>query len=65
MDFINAHYKDIAAIYASIVTIVSIIVKLIPTLPANSPYLPLVKWVAKFVALNEPTPTKADRAANK
>lgn len=56
MDWIVANYQALLALYASVVTIASIIVKLIPTLPEDSRFLPLVKFLAKFVALNTKTP---------
>lgn len=52
MDWLQDHYKDLAALYAGIVTVASIIVRLIPTLPEGHWTLPLVRFIAKFVALN-------------
>jgi len=56
IEFITTNWPAILLIlggaYASAVTIVSIIVKLTPTLADDNALLPVLKWLAKNVALN-------------
>ncbi len=46
---------DIGAIIAYVVAIVSILVKIIPTLDKNNRLLPIVKFLSKYIALNRKT----------
>jgi hypothetical protein len=55
--WVQAHWVDIAAIYAGIVTVASLIVKLTPTLKDDTVLLAIIKWVAKYLALNTNAPT--------
>lgn len=56
-----AHWGDILAIYAGVVTVASIIVKLTPTLKDDTILLTIVKFVAKYIALNTNSPAGKDR----
>jgi hypothetical protein len=53
----QAHWQELVAIYTGIVTVASIIVKLTPTLADDNFLLGIVKWVAKYLALNTNAPT--------
>ena len=59
INWIKGHTAEIAQIWAALIAICSIIVKLLPVLPADSKLLPLVKLLGKL-ALNK-TVTDADR----
>lgn len=61
IQYIQDHWADIAKIYASIVTIASLLIKVIPPLPPGHWALPIVKFLAKFVALNTSAPTLKQR----
>ena len=43
---------------ASIIGAVSVIVRLTPTLKDDNVWLPIVKFLSKYIALNTPTPTE-------
>lgn len=58
LEWVQAHWDDIVFIYTSIVGIASVIVKLVPTLSSNNPFLPIVKVIGKYIALNRESPTK-------
>ena len=60
--YVSDHWEDILTILTSISVIASIIVKMFPTLPANSWLLPAIKFISRFVALNR---TVDDEAARK
>lgn len=53
MDFLQNNWDDIVKIYLALVGLASAIVKLIPVLPKNHWLLPIIKLLAKFVALNK------------
>ena len=60
MDIFNwfqMHWQELIAIYTGLVTVASIIVKWTPTLKDDDFLLKIVKWVAKYVALNTNAPT--------
>lgn len=61
--WVKEHWDELAAIYSGIVTITSIIVKLIPPLPQGHWALPIVKFLARFIALNTKSPTNYERLA--
>jgi hypothetical protein len=43
----------IGEIWAIVIAVASIVIKfVIPKLPADSKWLPIVKWIAKWIALN-------------
>lgn len=53
--------KNIGEIWAVVIAIASILIKfVIPKLPADSKWLGIVKFIAKYLALNN-TVTDADR----
>lgn len=45
------HWVDLAAMYAGLVTVATIFVRLTPTLKDDTWLLAFTKWVAKYVAL--------------
>ena len=55
--WIQTHWTEIMEIYAGIVAVASIIVKLTPTLKDDTVLLAIIKWIAKYVALNTNAPT--------
>ena len=62
MDFINsiiANKEVIINIIAYVVTLGSLIVKLTPTLKDDNLWLPIVKFIGKYIALDKYAP--ADR----
>ena len=48
-----ANVKDLLLIVTGLVTVVSIIVKLTPTLKDDNIWLPFVKFLGKYIALNK------------
>lgn len=54
--WIQANWVNVAQIYAGIVAVASIIVKMTPTLKDDDALLAIIKWIAKYLALNTPTP---------
>ena len=50
--WIQSHLVELAAIYGMTVALVSVIVKLTPTLKDDSVWLPVVKFLGKYIALN-------------
>ena len=57
-----ANKEMLLQLWAYVIAIATIIVKILPVLPENSPLLPFVKFIGKFLALNKNV-TPADRAA--
>lgn len=55
------NWQDIAFALTSLVTGVSIIVKITPTLKDDNAWLPIVKWLSKYVALNRTVDDDAER----
>lgn len=51
--WIAENLKDLILILTSLVTITSIIVKLTPTLKDDNIWLPIVKFLGKYIALNK------------
>lgn len=51
--FVQAHWKEIAEAIAAIIGAASIIVKLTPTLKDDNIFLPVVKFLGKYIALNK------------
>ena len=45
--------KDLLLVVTGLVTVVSIIVKLTPTLKDDNIWLPFVKFLGKYIALNK------------
>jgi len=54
--WIQTHWVDIAAVYAGIVAVASIIVRLTPTLKDDTVLLAITKFIAKYLALNVNAP---------
>jgi hypothetical protein len=54
--WIQANWVQIVSIYTGVVTIASIVVKLTPTLKDDDFLLAVIKWVAKYLALNTNAP---------
>lgn len=61
INWISEHWDDVLKIWAMVVGVASAIVRLIPPLPEGHWALPIVKLLARFVALNTPTPTDTER----
>lgn len=57
---IAAHWKEIGEIVAAIIGVASLFIKLFPVLDKNNWFLPVVKFIGKYIALNK-TVTEADR----
>lgn len=57
VQWFQANWGDLLAIYTGLVTVASIIVKLTPTLKDDDVLLGIIKWVAKYLALNTNAPT--------
>ena len=45
-------------LFSAIVTVATLIVRLTPTLKDDNILLPVIKWIAKYPALNTKTPTE-------
>lgn len=58
---ILAHRGEIAQIIAAIIALGSIIVRFTPTLKDDNWWLPVVKFIGKYIALNTNAPTAAER----
>ncbi len=61
IDYLVNNWKSIAEVITSIIGVASIIVKITPNLRDDAFLLPIVKFVAKFIALNKNSPTDAER----
>jgi hypothetical protein len=57
IEWFQDHWKDLISIWGSVVLIASIIVKWTPTLKDDDALLGIIKWVAKYLALNTNAPT--------
>ena len=60
-EWIMLYKADILNIGAYIVAIASIIVKLIPTLDKDNRWLPFVKWLGTYLALDKGSVPDEDR----
>jgi hypothetical protein len=58
--WVAANWKGILEIIVQIIGIASLIVKITPTLKDDNIWLPFVKFLGKYIALNK-TVTNADR----
>ena len=56
--WVQTHWVDIVAIYTGLVTLASIIVKLTPSLKDDTVLLAIIKFIAKYLALNTNAPEK-------
>jgi hypothetical protein len=52
-NWLMANKETLLNLAAYLIAIGSIIVKLIPTLDKNNRWLPFVKWVGKYIALDK------------
>lgn len=52
--------KSIAEIVAAVIALASILIKIFPVLDKNNKLLPIIKWIANWLALNKNV-TDADR----
>lgn len=52
IEWVQGHLVELAAVYGMTVALVSAIVKLTPTLKDDSIWLPIVKFLGKYIALN-------------
>ena len=59
--WVQGHWVEIGQIYLAIVGLASIIVKMTPTLKDDTVLLSIIKFVAKYLALNTPTPLSEER----
>lgn len=57
MTWLADNWKNIIEIYFAVVALASIIVKITPTLKDDTLLLTIIKWVAKYLALNVNAPT--------
>ena len=53
VNWVLAHKTEIGQMYIAAIALASIIVKVLPPLPANSWILPIVKFLGKYIALNK------------
>ena len=60
MEWILANWKTVLEVIVQIIGITSIIVKLTPTLKDDNIWLPVVKFLGKYIALNK-TVTNEER----
>jgi hypothetical protein len=58
----TTNWVNIIAIYSGVVAVASIIVKLTPTIKDNEILEAIIKWVAKYLALNRNVNDDAIRA---
>lgn len=49
---ISGNWKEIASVIAYIIAGASVIIKLTPTLKDDNIFLPIVKFIGKYIALN-------------
>lgn len=61
IEYVREHWDELVELYAMIVALASAIIKIIPPLPDGHWALPIVKFIARWVALNTPTPTDKER----
>ena len=60
-NWLMANKETLLNLAAYLIAIGSIIVKLIPTLDKNNRWLPFVKWVGKYIALDKGSIPKEER----
>jgi len=61
IQWIKENWQTIAQVYFGIIGVASIIVRLTPTLKDDTILLNIIKFIAKYLALNVPTPESKDR----
>ena len=52
IEFLKKNWTEIAQVIAAVIGAASIIVKLTPTLKDDNVWLPIVKFLGKYIALN-------------
>lgn len=57
MEWLETHWGDIVQAAAYVIAATSIVVKLTPTLKDDNLFLPIIKILSKYVAINTKTPT--------
>jgi hypothetical protein len=57
ISWVTQNWDNIIAVYLAIVGLASVIVKLTPTLKDDNILLGIVKFIAKYLALNTNAPT--------
>ena len=57
IEFIEEHWSEVAKVIAYAMAATSIVVRLTPTLKDDNFFLPIVKFLGKFIALNTNAPT--------
>ena len=57
----QAHWQEVVQIYLAIIGLASLVVKMTPTLKDDTVLLNIVKFIAKYLALNTNTPTEEER----
>jgi hypothetical protein len=62
ISWVTSHWSQIAEAIASIIGTASIFIKLFPVLDKNHWFLPFVKFIGKYIALNNVV-VDADRPA--
>ena len=60
MEWILANWKTVLEVAVQVIGITSIIVRLTPTLRDDNIWLPIVKFIGKYIALNK-TVTNEER----
>lgn len=56
IDWIQGHWQELVQVWGIVCLLASAVIKLIPDLPAGHWALPVVKFLAKVVALNKNAP---------
>ena len=53
MDWIITNWTNVAELIAAVVGVASIIIRIFPVLDKNHWFLPFIKFVGKYIALNK------------
>jgi hypothetical protein len=59
-EFVLVNKKELVDMVAYLVLAASIFIKLIPTLDKNNRFLPFVKWIGKYIALDKYGPSREE-----
>lgn len=65
LNWLQVHWADIVAVYGGLVVVASIITKLTPTRYDDDFLLKVIKFVAKYLAINDPRPHEEIRDLQK
>lgn len=63
INLVTAHWKEIAELIASIIGTASVVIRIFPVLDKNHWFLPVVKFIGKYIALNVGTIPDESRPA--